>query len=202
MTKLVPILTLVTIQKRFRLRWYENREAMKRELLRETLEAPHLQLVPHVGYVSLFPFMMGAIPPESWVLEKQLDLISNSSFLWTDYGLRSLSRTSSMYMKRNTEHDAPYWRGAIWINMNYMILSGLHHYAHEDGPYSVRAGELYDELRSNLIRNIVGNYQETGFFWENYDQKNKGKGKGARSFTGWTSLVVLIMAESYPSLHR
>ncbi|KAI4964728.1 hypothetical protein ZWY2020_059785 [Hordeum vulgare] len=83
-----------------RLRWYEDKEAMKRELLRETLEAPQLQLVPHVGYVSLFPFMMGAIPPESWVLEKQLDLISNSSVLWTDYGLRSLSRTSSMYMKR------------------------------------------------------------------------------------------------------
>jgi hypothetical protein len=95
----------------------------------------------------------------------------------------------------------------------------------------VRAGELYDELRSNLIRyvhlhdmlngnylkcalsnrlvvllafcrNIVRNYQETGFFWENYDQNNKGNGKGARSFTGWTSLVVLIMSESYPTLHR
>uniref|UniRef100_A0ACD5XGZ3 Uncharacterized protein n=1 Tax=Avena sativa TaxID=4498 RepID=A0ACD5XGZ3_AVESA len=187
-----------------RLRWYElnDKDGMRRELLRETLQPPQLQLVPHVGYVSLFPFMMGAIPPESWVLEKQLDLISDKSILWTDYGLRSLSRTSSMYMKRNTEHDAPYWRGAIWINMNYMILSGLHHYSHEDGPYMVRAGELYDELRSNLIRNIVRNYQETGFFWENYDQQNKGKGKGARSFTGWTSLVVLIMSESYPSLHR
>ncbi|CAM0884412.1 unnamed protein product [Alopecurus aequalis] len=187
-----------------RLRWHElrDKDGIRRELLRETLQPPQLQLVPHVGYVSLFPFMMGTIPPESWVLEKQLDLISDRSTLWTDYGLRSLSRTSSMYMKRNTEHDAPYWRGAIWINMNYMILSALHHYAHEDGPYMVRAGELYDELRSNLIRNIVGNYHETGFFWENYDQTKKGKGKGARSFTGWTSLVVLIISESYPTLHR
>ncbi|KAG8054167.1 hypothetical protein GUJ93_ZPchr0001g31040 [Zizania palustris] len=187
-----------------RLRWYEvkDNDVMRRELLRETLQSPQLQLVPHVGYVSLFPFMLGAIPPESWVLDKQLDLISNSSILWTDYGLRSLSRTSSIYMKRNTEHDPPYWRGPIWINMNYMTLSALHHYAHEDGPYKTRAKELYDELRSNLIRNIVHNYHETGFFWENYDQKNKGKGKGARSFTGWTSLVVLIMAESYPTLHR
>jgi mannosyl-oligosaccharide glucosidase len=98
---------------------------MKREFLRETLQPPQLQFVPHVGYVSLFPFMMGAIPPvcsicsiclfchfqilfvalpkvvsvqESWVLEKQLNLISNTSILWTAYGLRSLSRTSYIWL--------------------------------------------------------------------------------------------------------
>ncbi|TVU36012.1 hypothetical protein EJB05_17922, partial [Eragrostis curvula] len=180
----------------------ERHVDLRRELLRETLEPPKLQFVPHIGYVNLFPFMMGAIPPESWVLEKQLDLISNTSILWTDYGLRSLSKTSSIYMKYNTEHDAPYWRGAIWINMNYMTLSALHHYAHEKGPYKGRAGELYDKLRSNLIRNIVQNYHQTGFLWENYDQKNKGKGKGSRAFTGWTSLVLLMMGESYPTLHK
>ncbi|XP_075658252.1 mannosyl-oligosaccharide glucosidase GCS1-like isoform X2 [Castanea sativa] len=182
-----------------RLHWKENmvgHNHATRELVREVLERPELRLVPHVGYVSLFPFMGRIIPPESWILEKQLDLISNQSILWTDYGLRSLSKTSSLYMKRNTEHDPPYWRGPIWMNMNYMILSALHHYSKEDGPYRDKARAIYDDLRGNLIRNVVRNYHQTGFLWEQYDQR-KGKGKGARVFTGWTALVVLMMAEAY-----
>ncbi|KAG5521863.1 hypothetical protein RHGRI_034177 [Rhododendron griersonianum] len=182
-----------------RLSWQEvggTNHYASRELVREVLERPRLRFVPHIGYVSLFPFMWRILPPDSLILEKQLDLISNRSILWTDYGLRSLSKTSSMYMKRNTEHDPPYWRGPIWMNMNYLILSSLHHYSKENGPYKDKAKTMYSDLRSNLIRNIVRNYQQTGYFWEQYDQK-KGKGKGARVFTGWTSLVLLIMAEAY-----
>ncbi|PKU67977.1 Mannosyl-oligosaccharide glucosidase GCS1 [Dendrobium catenatum] len=184
-----------------RLRWHDVNvgNTVKRELVRETLQKPHLQLVPHVGYISLFPFIMKIIPPESWILGKQLELISNRSTLWTDYGIRSLSKTSSLYMKRNTEHDPPYWRGPIWINLNYMILAALNHYSKVDGPCRSRAHALYKELRSNLIRNIVKNYYETGYLWEQYDQAGKGKGKGTRPFTGWTTLVVLIMAEEFPS---
>ncbi|XP_051122251.1 mannosyl-oligosaccharide glucosidase GCS1-like isoform X2 [Andrographis paniculata] len=100
-----------------------------RELVREVLEQPSLRLIPHIGYVSLFPFMNRLIPPESGILERQLNLISNSSILWTKFGLRSLAKTSSIYMQRNTEHDAPYWRGPIWMNMNYMILSALKYYS-------------------------------------------------------------------------
>ncbi|KAG9447903.1 hypothetical protein H6P81_014031 [Aristolochia fimbriata] len=183
------------------LRWQEvqrsNGHHAIRELVREVSDKPQLRLVPHIGYVSLFPFMMKIVPPESAVLEKQLNLISNRSMLWTNYGLRSLSKTSSLYMKHNTEHDPPYWRGPIWINMNYMILSALHHYSQEDGPYKERVKTIYAELRKNIIGNIVNNYLQSGYLWEQYEERTKGKGKGARPFTGWTSLVVLMMAELY-----
>ncbi|KAL1807328.1 hypothetical protein ACET3Z_030396 [Daucus carota] len=169
---------------------------LSRQLIREVLEEPVLRFVPHIGYVSLFPFIWKIIPPQSWILEKQLNLISDETILWSDFGIRSLAKTSSLYMKYNTEHDAPYWRGSIWINMNYLILSSLHHYSKENGPYRERAEMIYNDLRNNLISNIVKNYQQTGYFWEQYDQ-DTGKGKGARVFTGWTSLVLLIMAESY-----
>jgi mannosyl-oligosaccharide glucosidase len=100
-------------------------------------------------------------------------------------------------MKRNTEHDAPYWRGPIWMNMNYMILSSLYHYSIVDGPYREKSKAIYTELRSNLIRNVVRNYYETGYIWEQYDQV-KGTGKGTRLFTGWSALTLLIMSEDYP----
>ncbi|GLU21850.1 hypothetical protein SLE2022_379620 [Rubroshorea leprosula] len=127
--------------------------------------------------------MARIIPPESWILGKQLDLISNKSILWTEYGLRSLSKTSTLYMKRNTEHDPPYWRGPIWMNVNCMILSALHRYSLVNGPYRERAKTISDGLRSNLIRNVVQNYYQTVFLWEQYDRK-QGKGKSAPLFTG------------------
>ncbi|KAF8107945.1 hypothetical protein N665_0116s0144 [Sinapis alba] len=170
---------------------------VSRELVRETFGKPELRLVPHIGYVSFFPFMFRIIPPASSILEKQLDLISNRSVVWSDYGLLSLGKTSSLYMKYNTEHEAPYWRGAIWMNMNYMILSSLHHYSIADGPYMDKARTIYEELRSNLIRNVVRNYDETGYIWEHYDQ-TKGTGEGGRVFTGWSALILLIMSEEYP----
>ncbi|CAJ2677592.1 unnamed protein product [Trifolium pratense] len=165
-----------------RLEWKELKAGHNhatRQLVREVSERPVLSLVPHIGYVSFFPFMGRIIPSGSWILEKQLELISNRSQLWTDYGLCSLAKTSSLYMKYNTEHDAPYWR--------------------ENGPYQDKAKVIYKELRSNLIRNMAHNYHQTGFLWEQYDQV-KGNGKGAHPFTGWTSVVVLIMAEAYDTI--
>ena len=157
---------------------------------------PSNQLVKEFGYVSLFPFIMKLIDPNSKKLGKHLELLRDESLLWTPYGLRSLATNSNYYNKYNTEHDKPYWRSPIWININYLVLDALRHYAHqESSPYSGKAKELFIDLRSNVIGNIVNQYKKSGFLWENYNDNN-GSGTGSHPFTGWTALFVLIASSN------
>lgn len=87
-------------------------------------------------------------------------------------------------------------RGAIWININYLLLGALKHYGSTKGPYRKRCGVLYSRLRSNLLKTVLGEYQRTGYIWEHYDDRT-GQGMRGRPFTGWSALVVNIMVEQY-----
>uniref|UniRef100_A0A3Q3G6W3 Mannosyl-oligosaccharide glucosidase n=1 Tax=Labrus bergylta TaxID=56723 RepID=A0A3Q3G6W3_9LABR len=151
-------------------------------LVRSVRRAPKQQFVNALGYISLFPFLLHILTPDSPKLEHILRDMRDSNKLWTPYGLRSLSKSDPMYMKRNTEHDAPYWRGPIWININYLAVRALHHYGNAEGPYKEKAAALYEELRTN----IINNYNDS-----------TGRGQGSHPFTGWSALTVLMMAEQY-----
>lgn len=167
------------------------------EMVRVVLENPTLRFVDTTfGYVSLFPFILQIVEPDSPHLAEILRNLRDPELLWTKYGLRSLAKTSPLYMKYNTEHDAPYWRGPIWINLNYLTVRAAYHYSNVEGPYREDARKVYGELRRNLIQNIMKQYRKTGYIWEHYDS-DQGAGKGSHPFTGWSSLVVLLMAEIY-----
>ena len=47
-----------------------------------------------------------------------------------------------------------------------------------------------------MISMVVSNYKENGFVWENYDG-DSGQGFNNHPFTGWSSLIVNIMAETF-----
>jgi glycogen debranching enzyme len=49
-----------------------------------------------------------------------LKVIENENKLWTPYGLRSLAKDDKFY---GTSEN--YWRGPIWININYLVLASL-----------------------------------------------------------------------------
>ena len=62
--------------------------------------------------------------------------------------------------------------------------------------YRQPIAQAYELLREGLIKMVVGNHAENGFIWENYDG-DTGQGFNNHPFTGWSALIVNIMAELY-----
>ena len=164
--------------------------------IRKELEPPSYGCVNEFGYVSLFPFILQLLEPTSVRLNVILNKLKDPNLLWSNYGLRSLSKNSSYYNVKNTEHDPPYWRSAIWLNINYLTLKSLHYYSNQDGAFKAKAKVIYDELKSNLINSVFNQYKDRNYLFENYDDQS-GSGKGCYPFSGWTSLIVLIMSDNY-----
>lgn len=144
--------------------------------------------VCHKGYISIFPFLVGLLPADSSKLNAVLDLIADPEELWSEHGLRSLSKSDEFY---GTGEN--YWRGPIWVNMNYLAVVQLLNLAQTSGPHQKRATKIYTELRENIVNTVYEAWKETGFAWEQYNPET-GKGQRTQHFTGWTSLVVNIMA--------
>lgn len=167
------------------------------ELVRVTLKQPEYRFVDTTfGYISLFPFLLQLLRPDCPRLHTIFQDLDNPSLLWTNYGLRSVAKTSPMYMKRNTEHDPPYWRGQIWININFLAIRALEYYSKQEGPFQNESKVLYTKLRQNVINNVIKQYYKTGYIWEQYNDIT-GEGSGGKPFTGWSALVVLLMGEHF-----
>ncbi|KXT18015.1 hypothetical protein AC579_9601 [Pseudocercospora musae] len=144
--------------------------------------------VCHKGYISIFPFMAGLLDGKHEHLNDMLDLIADEEELWSPHGIRSLSKKDEFY---GTEEN--YWRSPVWMNMNYLIVKELYNIAQQAGPQQKRAATMYSALRRNLVDTVYKSWLETGFAWEQYDPET-GAGQRTQHFTGWTSLVVKIMA--------
>ncbi|KAI1075936.1 glycoside hydrolase family 63 protein [Whalleya microplaca] len=145
-------------------------------------------LVCHKGYISIFPLLLGLLQPDDPKLGKLLNLVGDEEELFSPHGIRSLSKKSEFYGT-----DENYWRSPVWININYLAVVSLRNYALQPGPYSAKAKDLYSRLRKNLIETVYKSWEETGFAWEQYNPET-GQGQRTQHFTGWTSLVVKIMA--------
>lgn len=149
--------------------------------------------VCHKGYISLFPFMTRMIPVEHVdKIEHVVDQITNPEELWSDFGIRSLSKSDEYY--RTGEN---YWKSPVWININYLVLESLQHYhevtkPHASAQLKKKIELAYSELRENLIKNVFKQWENTGFVWESYDDET-GENKGAKNFLGWTSTILIIM---------
>lgn len=120
-----------------------------------------------------------------------LDVLGDEQAVWSSYGLRSLSKRDPAY---GTGED--YWRGPIWMPLNYLALGALKRYGSTPGPHQAQAANLYSELRRNVVNTVQREYARTGYTWEQYNPET-GQGQRSHPFTGWTSLVALALSEVY-----
>ncbi|KAI9934044.1 Processing alpha glucosidase I [Aspergillus wentii] len=167
------------------LHWDEQAQTYCDATIDEYEESVH---VCHKGYISIMPFLTGMVGPNHPHLKPILDLISDPEELWSDYGIRSLSKKDEFY---GTAEN--YWRSPVWININYMVVKNLYDTATTSGPHQDQAREIYSRLRKNLVENVFKEWKETGFAWEQYNPET-GKGQRTQHFTGWTSMVVKMMS--------
>jgi mannosyl-oligosaccharide glucosidase len=99
--------------------------------------------------------MLSLLPLDSPHLGPILDMLRDPEQLWSEFGIRSLSKSHPEFGQGEN-----YWRGPIWVQMNYMVLGALHNtYVREEGPFQERAREIYEELRKNVVDNVF----EVGF---------------------------------------
>ena len=75
--------------------------------------------VGRIGYVGLLPVLLGILPCSDRV-EAVLDVMRDTDHLWSEYGLMSLSASDDDFGGGEN-----YWKGPIWININYLALMGL-----------------------------------------------------------------------------
>eukprot|EP01083_Nonionella_stella_P004423 12790_1 len=162
----------------------------------------HKVFVNHIGYVSCFPFLLQVMDPLSPHLVDVLRQLRDEEGMWSEYGLRSLAKNDALYGE-----GEDYWRGAIWMNMNYLAVKALHDYrdfykdiegkTEEQQKVLELLTQLYNELRENLIRNLYNEFAKFGFLYENYNG-DTGMGQRSKPFTGWSALIVNIITEIYP----
>ena len=141
---------------------------------------------PHIGYINLFPLFFGDF--EKGELGDLFKYLNNKNEFMSDYGIRSLVKNDLLY---HTGDD--YWRGKIWIQINYLTLSGLYKYYKDKDK---EAEIIYDKVRSGTIKAIYNSWVKTHTFYENYDDIS-GKGVMNNPFNGWTSTILLIISENY-----
>lgn len=56
--------------------------------------------------------------------------------------------------------------------------------------------ELYRTIRQRLIGSVYKNWRINGVFWEQYSDSTQ-LGLMTHPFNGWTSLILLVIAEAY-----
>ncbi|KAF4652130.1 WD repeat-containing protein 19 [Perkinsus chesapeaki] len=142
---------------------------------------------PHVGYVTIFPLLLGLLDP---VTDRQSILATVKVItdeLMTPHGLASLAKSDPLYRM-----GEDYWRGKIWGNINLLAIGALHHYGQVmDDSEMTNVGLA---IRKGFMAAVENGFKKKGSIYENFTP-DEGQPAGAAPFTGWTAVAYVLATE-------
>ena len=115
---------------------------------------------------SLLPLYAGVVDQDK--AARLIALLEDPKTFWTDFPVPTVD------IKHPAFDKVQYWRGTVWVNVNWLLVQGLRRYGRHD-------------LARDLSLRTIAMVDRSGFR-EYYDPLT-GEGHGAGHF-GWSSLVI------------
>jgi mannosyl-oligosaccharide glucosidase len=160
----------------------------------ETVIRTAIPYIEHHGYLSIFPFALQVLSPveDADKLQSIYNSLASPSLLWSPQGFRSLAKSDPLFGSGEN-----YWRGPVWMNLNFLTLAALHDYSKQmTGSLSTDMANLYKMAREGMVANVLVHLERRGYLYEQYDS-DTGVGQRSYPFAGWTALILNIMCEHY-----
>jgi len=129
------------------------------------------------GYSSFIP-LWAKIPSEEQASATINRYLINPDEMWTDFGIRTLSKSVSGYNNINMIKPHSNWQGPIWVVANYMYIWGMMNYGYY--KESVQASK-------NITSLLLESIERYGGMHENYDAET-GDPLAAPGFISWNLL--------------
>jgi hypothetical protein len=126
---------------------------------------------------SFMPLFAGAVSSEK--AEELYEAINSVSFCALHQG--NCFTIPNYDMTKEDFDSGNYWRGPVWVNVNWMISQGLKFYGYQ---------KKADAMKADMIQLPI----RFGFY--EYFDSIKGKGYGSNNFS-WTSALFLDLIDEY-----
>ena len=143
------------------------------------------EFIKRISYNCLIPLFGKLATPEQASIFVKKYVLSPDHF-WSEYGLRTLSKSDPDYNNRNIIKPYSNWQGPVWPIANYMYFQGLLNYGFRKEAITL-SGKI-----SNLV---ITDIKESGGMHENYDAET-GKPLAAPNFVSWNLLVGNMLEEA------
>jgi len=122
---------------------------------------------------NLFPLITGRMP--SKIAERLVAHLTDESQFWTKYPVPTVALNDPKF------DPLQMWRGPTWVNVNYLMIEGLHRSGYPD---------LARELRSRTLALI----EREDDIYEYYHPETGARPPKAASTFGWSSAIFIDLA--------